>query len=124
MADPTKIIRAGCEVPCLPMRCEDINRNAGIAQHQLKLADMSAVPPSPLDKHLIASAELLRERLWQHTEAARCSLDDHVQRKRSELACDLVGNHRVSFLRQLAPAIRASVSSRCCRSAARLAAVR
>lgn len=41
-----------------------------MSPHQLKLADMYAVPPSPLDKHLIASAELLRERLQYHREAA------------------------------------------------------
>lgn len=79
------------------MRCEDLYRNADIAPHQLKLADMSAVPSSPLDKHLIASAELLRERLQYHREAAPCSLDEHVQRKRSELASDLVGKRVIYF---------------------------
>lgn len=58
---------------------------------------MSVVPPSPIDKHLIASVELLRERLQHHREAAPCSLDDHVQQKRSELARDLVGKRVIYF---------------------------
>lgn len=55
------------------------------------------MPPSPLDKHVNASSELLRERLQHHREAAPCSFDDHVQQKRCELAHHLEGKRVIYF---------------------------
>lgn len=58
---------------------------------------MSFAQSSPLDRHLIASAEQLRERLQHHREKAPCSLDNHVQQKRRELALELKSKRVIYF---------------------------